>query len=84
MAQTIFHVPDITCGHCQLTITKALTPLAGVRSVAVDIATKRVTVDYDETAVGEGRLQEVLAEEDYPVASVAAPSSAISDSAGSA
>ena len=76
MAKTILTVPDISCEHCQLTITKALTPVAGVRSVAVDIPSKQVAVEYDEKVVGVNRLKEVLAEEDYPVDSVASPSSA--------
>ncbi len=72
MAQSILNVPDISCEHCQATITKALNGVPGVRAVAVDIPRKRVTVDYDEGAVGVDRLKEVLAEEEYPVASVEA------------
>ena len=74
MARTILNVPDISCDHCKLTIARTLTPVAGVRSVDVDISSKQVSVDYDEGAVGVDRLKEILAEEDYPVASVASPS----------
>jgi copper chaperone len=70
MAKTILQVPNISCEHCKMTITEALTPLAGVRSVDVDVQGKRVAVDYDEATVGVDRLREVLAEEEYPVASV--------------
>ena len=73
MAKTVLNVPDISCEHCQLTITKALTPAEGVRSVEVDIPNKQVRVDYDEAALGVDRLKEILAEEDYPVASVDSP-----------
>ena len=73
MATTILTVPDISCEHCQLTITKALSSLSGVRSVNVDIPSKQVAVDYDEAAVGVDGLKEILAEEDYPVASLDAP-----------
>lgn len=69
MAKTIFNVPDISCEHCQRTITNTLTPVAGVRAVAVDIPGKRVTVDYDEATVDVDRLKALLADEDYPVAS---------------
>ena len=72
MAKTILNVPDINCEHCEHTIVGALTPVPGVRSVHVDIPTKEVTVDYDQTATNVDRLKEVLAEEDYPVASVSA------------
>ena len=70
MANVTLNVPDISCEHCERTITNALTPVDGVRSVNVDIPTKRVTVDYDESAVDVNRFKEVLQEEDYPVESV--------------
>jgi len=73
MAKVVPNVPDISCEHCQHTITSALTPVPGVRTVGVDIATKDVAVDYDEAQVDVGRLKDILAEEDYPVASVSAP-----------
>jgi copper chaperone len=71
MAQSILNVPDISCEHCQRTITDALTPVEGVQSVRVDIPTKQVRVEYDETVVGVDRMKEILKEEDYPVESVA-------------
>jgi copper chaperone len=71
MAQSILNVPDISCEHCQRTITNALTPVQGVQSVNVDIPTKQVRVEYDETVVGVDRMKEILKEEDYPVESVA-------------
>ncbi|MGH8071847.1 MAG: heavy-metal-associated domain-containing protein [Candidatus Entotheonellia bacterium] len=70
MATTILNVPDISCQHCQRTITNALTPVVGVQRVTVDIPTKQVRVDYDEARVDVERLKAVLQEEDYPVASV--------------
>ncbi len=69
MAQTTLSVPDISCEHCERTITQALTPLDGVRTVKVDIPAKQVSVDYDESAVDVDRFKAVLQEEDYPVAS---------------
>ncbi|MBI3967974.1 MAG: heavy-metal-associated domain-containing protein [Chloroflexi bacterium] len=70
MTTTILNVPAISCEHCQRAVTNALTPVQGVRSVNVDVPTKKVTVEYDEKVVGVDRLKDVLAEEDYPVASV--------------
>lgn len=50
---TTYRVPDISCGHCEAAITEAVTPLAGVESVAVAIDAKTVTVagDFDDAAV---------------------------------
>lgn len=71
MATVLLSVPDISCEHCERTITNALSPVEGVRNVAVDIPAKQVRVDYDEQAVSVNRMKEVLEEEDYPVASAA-------------
>jgi copper chaperone len=71
MATSILNVPDVSCEHCEHTITTALQPLAGVRRVRVDIPAHLVTVDYDETQVTIHRLKDILREEDYPVESVA-------------
>ncbi|HEY8368282.1 MAG TPA: heavy-metal-associated domain-containing protein [Thermodesulfobacteriota bacterium] len=69
MATAILNVPDISCGHCEQTIKKALAPVDGVTSVQVDIPARRVHVEYDERRVDVARISRVLAEEDYPVAS---------------
>jgi copper chaperone len=71
MATTVLNIPDISCEHCERTITNALTPVEGIRSVNVDIPGKQVRVDYDDSLVDVTRMEEVLQEEDYPVESVA-------------
>ena len=71
MATTVLNVPDISCEHCERTITNALTPIAGVRTVNVDIPGKQVRVEYDEAQVNVDQMKDVLQEEDYPVQSVA-------------
>jgi copper chaperone len=71
MAITILSVPDISCEHCERTITNALTPISGVRTVSVDIPGKQVRVEYDESQVSVERMKDVLQEEEYPVESVA-------------
>ena len=70
MATSVLNVPTISCGHCENTINEALTPLAGVSSVRVDIPTKKVTVEYDASKTNIERFKAVLAEEEYPVESV--------------
>ena len=71
MAITILNVPDISCEHCERAITNALTPVAGIRDVSVDIPAKRVRVNYDEGVVDVEQMKDILQEEDYPVESVA-------------
>jgi copper chaperone len=71
MATTVLNVPDISCEHCERTITNALTPVSGVRLVNVDIPGKQVRVDYDESQVNVDQMKTILQDEDYPVESVA-------------
>ncbi len=56
MSRTVLSVPDISCEHCEKTITGALTAQPGVRSVKVDIPQKQVTLDYDEGAISVDKI----------------------------
>jgi copper chaperone len=71
MATTVLNVPDISCEHCERTITAALTPVEGVRTVRVDIPARQVRVEYDPAQVSVEQMRDVLQEEDYPVELVA-------------
>jgi copper chaperone len=67
----VLNVPDISCEHCERAITGALTPVEGIKTVAVDIPAKQVRVSYDDAQVGIDQMKEILAEEEYPVESTA-------------
>jgi copper ion binding protein len=60
--------PDISCHHCATAIKKAVEKVAGVISVDVDVPTKKVSVSYDPATVSMKAIEEVMAEEGYPVA----------------
>ena len=63
-------VPDIACEHCERSVKSALEPMAGVRSVAVDIPARQVTVEFDDQRLELPVIARALAEADYPVAEV--------------
>lgn len=44
MATSTWTVTGMTCAHCVSAVTEEITALAGVESVAVDLATGTVTV----------------------------------------
>jgi copper chaperone len=63
----VLNVPDVSCSHCKAAIENAVSGLAGVDRVEVDIDAKSVAVYLG----GEGDLGAVKAameEEGYPVA----------------
>jgi copper chaperone len=70
MTTTVLNVPDISCEHCERTITTTLEPVDGIREVHVDIPARQVRVEYDDNQVNLERIKALLQEEDYPVASV--------------
>ena len=70
MALVKLNVPDISCEHCERTVKNALGGVAGIQSVEVDIPSKTIQVQFDPGTVDVDQMKDVLAEEDYPVASV--------------
>lgn len=70
MANVILNVPDISCGHCEKTVTNALIGRPGVNSVRVDIPAKQVYLDYDQAVINLEQVSEILDEEGYSVADV--------------
>lgn len=67
MTTTELNVPEISCDHCARAITQALTPQPGITAVQVDVAGRRVTVEYDERQLALTRIEALLDEEGYPV-----------------
>ncbi|MCY3568218.1 MAG: heavy-metal-associated domain-containing protein [Chloroflexi bacterium] len=58
--------PDISCDHCANAITGALSALAGVAGVAVNVEERRVDVDYDAAVTTIDQIDAALEEEGYP------------------
>ncbi len=38
-------IPDMSCGHCKASVESALTPLAGVKSITVDLTSRQVQIN---------------------------------------
>jgi len=47
MSELTFHVPGMTCGHCEAAVKGEVGKVSGVASVGVDLGTKIVTVNGD-------------------------------------
>jgi mercuric ion binding protein len=69
MASETFTVEQIHCGACEAAIGKALTRVDGVRQVEADAASNRVSVVFDENAIGVEQLAARLTDTGYPVIS---------------
>jgi copper chaperone len=64
----VVSVPEISCAACKTAIEGALKPLDGVRTAVVDIAAKRVSVDFDEALICHDALIAAIENQGYAVA----------------
>lgn len=68
MTHVTLSVPDISCGHCEQAVTSALSGVAGIQGVTVDIPGRQARVEFDPAQVDIERMSNILAEANYPVA----------------
>lgn len=45
-----FFIPNISCNHCVMTITRELGKVPGVKVLTGDAATKTIALEYDSDA----------------------------------
>ena len=59
-------VPNISCGHCVMTIQREVGEVDGVSEVKAEQATKQVTVSWDPDATDWVVIEDVMKEINYP------------------
>ena len=60
-------IPNISCGHCVMSIKKELSEMDGITSVEGDPASKSVTLEWGAPATLE-KIKDTLKEIKYPAA----------------
>ncbi len=65
MEKQTFSIPNISCGHCVMSIKNELIELKGVKTVEGDPESKNITVEWEDPATVE-TIKDKLAEIDYP------------------
>ena len=66
MATKTFKVPNISCGHCVMTIEREVGELEGVTSVKAEEASQMVSVEWAEPPATWEAIQTLLEEINYP------------------
>ena len=66
MATKTFKVPNISCGHCVMTIQREVGELHGVTAVKADQTSKMVTVEWQEPPANWEAIRTLLQEINYP------------------
>lgn len=68
MPSKTFEVPNISCGHCVMTIKNEVSDLAGVQKVEADQNSRMVTVEWNEPPATWDQIKDLLVEINYPPA----------------
>jgi copper ion binding protein len=66
LTQQTFTVPNINCGHCEMTIREDVGALPGVAKVEPSLQTKMVVVEFAPERVTADDIRKALAEAGYP------------------
>ncbi len=61
----VLRVPDVSCGHCELSVQEALDGLDGVEGANADHTKGEVGLTYDASRVTEGELRGAIEEAGY-------------------
>lgn len=67
MESKTFSIPNISCGHCVMSIKNGLNEIQGVSNVEGNPEEKKITVEWDTPATLE-KIKSILKEINYPTA----------------
>ncbi|AKB85822.1 heavy-metal-associated domain-containing protein [Methanococcoides methylutens] len=65
MVETTIKVEGMSCGHCQMTVTKAISGVEGVSSVDVDLEKGEANVSYDPEATDIDTIKKAVNDSGY-------------------
>ena len=65
MEKMTFSIPNISCGHCVMTIKNELSDLEGVSAVEGNPAEKLITIEWEAPATVQ-HIKDTLVEINYP------------------
>lgn len=65
MANATLKVEGMSCGHCVNSVEKALKEIGA--SGKVDLAAKKVEVEYDDSVISQDAIKEAIEEQGYDV-----------------
>jgi len=67
MATITLKVNGMSCNHCVMSVEKALKEIGAKGSV--DLASKQVTVEYDDAVINLDKIKEAIEDQGYDVVS---------------
>lgn len=67
MEKQTISIPNISCGHCVMSIKNELAELEGVKSVEGNPEKKQITIEFEDPATLD-KIKNTLKEINYPAA----------------
>ncbi|MGX7388839.1 heavy metal translocating P-type ATPase [Carnobacterium divergens] len=65
MENKIFNIEGMTCASCAQTVEKATSKLPGVKVANVNLATEKMTIQFDESSLTERDIQKAITDAGY-------------------
>ncbi len=65
--QVVLKVEGMSCGHCKMTVEKALVATPGVRDAVVDLNAKTVKVTYVDDKANLENMEKAIVDAGYEV-----------------
>ena len=67
MTSKIINVEGMSCDHCKMAVTRAVSSLEGVESVEVSLESNTATVEFDETRLPLETIEQAIEAQGYDV-----------------
>ncbi|MFH0903947.1 MAG: copper ion binding protein, partial [Methanobacteriota archaeon] len=67
MTDAKIKIEGMMCGHCQASVTKAISSVVGVSAVKVNLENKSATVEFDEGATNLNAIKQAVTDAGYEV-----------------
>ena len=65
MENKVFSIDGMTCASCAQTVEKAAQKLPGVKTANVNLATEKMNIQFDSSALTEADIQKAVADAGY-------------------
>lgn len=67
MKQGMIKIEGMMCGHCQMTVEKAIREVKGVQDVNVNLGSKQAEVSYDPAITDSATIKSAVTKAGYKV-----------------
>ena len=65
MTSKVINVAGMSCDHCKMAVTKAVSSLAGVSSVEVNLENNTAAVEFDESILLPDAIKQAIEAQGY-------------------